>query len=74
MINYSNIVPNIIYYLSSNNEELGDWILDRFFIEGHSEIKAKLINRIILSSKNVMFDRLNRFLKNILKKIESMVK
>lgn len=74
MVNYSNIVPNIIYYLGSNNEELGDWIIDKFFMDGHSEIKAKLINRIILSCRNAMFNRINRFLKNILKKIENIVK
>lgn len=30
MVNYSNIVPNIVFSLGSSNDELGDWVINKF--------------------------------------------
>lgn len=50
MANYPTIVPNIVYSLGSSNEDLGDWIIERFLSEGNGDIQAKLLNQIVMSS------------------------
>ena len=51
MKNYPSIVPNIVFVLGANNEELGDWLIDKFLTEGQGDIHASIINQIIANSE-----------------------
>lgn len=73
MVNYPNIVPNIVYSLGSSNEELGDWIIEKFLSEGQGDAQAKILNQIVMSSSKKIYSRLNIFLKHILNKIKQII-
>ena len=72
MKNYPSIVPNIVFVLGANNEELGDWLIDKFLTEGQGDIHASIINQIIANSEEKINLRLGIFLKNILSKIHKI--
>ena len=74
MNKYPAIVPNILFILGSNNEEMGDWIINELLSEGQGEIQAKIINQIMTSSEDKIYYRLSLFLANILKKLSTMAK
>ena len=74
MKNYPDLVPNIIYALGSNNEDLGDWIIDKFLMDGQGERQASIINQIITSSEEKISLRMGIFLKHILAKIAKITK
>ena len=74
MNKYPAIVPNILFILGSNNEEMGDWIINNLLSEGQGEIQAKIINQIMTSSEDKIYHRLSIFLENILIKVRVMAK
>ena len=69
---YSNIVPSILFSLGANNYEMGDWLMNKFLSDGDGEIQAKLVNQIITSTPEKIYDRINIFQKNIMEKVKKI--
>ena len=71
MTKYGEIMPQIIYLICAGNRDLGDWIVAQFLSEGGAEAEAKIVNQIITSTPDRAFNRLARFLKSILDKLNT---